>query len=79
MFSMNDSPIYERLGADLEQRKKGNLFRTPGISGKGVRIDLSTNSYLALHENAEVITEAEKLAASGISIPAAFFEHSLNV
>ena len=59
---MNDSPIYERIGAELEERKKGNLFRSPGASGKGVRIDLSTNSYLALHDNAEVAAEARNLA-----------------
>lgn len=58
---MNDSPIYERLDAELEERKRKNLFRTLGPSGKGPRIDLSTNSYLALHENAEVAANAKLL------------------
>ena len=58
---MNDLPIYKRITAELEKRKKENLFRTPGSSGKGVRIDLSTNSYLALHDHPEVAEEARKL------------------
>ena len=61
MFFMNDSPICERLAAELEERKKGNLLRSPGVSGNGVRIDLSTNSYLALHENQNVASEAKNL------------------
>jgi 8-amino-7-oxononanoate synthase len=64
---MNDSPIYRRIDAELVERKKGNLFRTPGGSGKGVRIDLSTNSYLALHENAVVAADARKLSAGCFS------------
>jgi 8-amino-7-oxononanoate synthase len=59
---MNDSPLYNRLRDDLDERKRGDLFRTAGLSGKGVRIDLSTNSYLALHNNADVQAEAEYLA-----------------
>jgi 8-amino-7-oxononanoate synthase len=61
MFFMNDSPICERLAAELEERKKGNLLRSPGVSGNGVRIDLSTNSYLALHEDQNVAAEARDL------------------
>jgi len=58
---MNDSPIYERIDAELEERKKKDLFRSPGASGRDMRIDLSTNSYLALHENMEVASEAGNL------------------
>jgi 8-amino-7-oxononanoate synthase len=61
MFSMNDSPIYERLDAEMGEKKKGNLFRRLGASGKDIRIDLSTNSYLALHDHPEVAEEARKL------------------
>ena len=64
---MNDSPIYARLDAELEERKKKNLFRTPGASGEGVRIDLSTNSYLNLQDNADVALEAKKLAGECLS------------
>jgi 8-amino-7-oxononanoate synthase len=59
---MNDSPIYERIAAELEERKKRNLFRSPGASGNGMRMDLSINSYLTLHDNAAVAEEARKLA-----------------
>jgi 8-amino-7-oxononanoate synthase len=58
---MNDSPLYNRLRNDLDERKRGDLFRTAGPSGKGVRMDLSTNSYLALHDNADVRAEADYL------------------
>ncbi len=59
---MNESPLYERLARELDERKGLGLFRSPGESGAGVRLDLSTNSYLALHDNAEVRAEAERLA-----------------
>jgi 8-amino-7-oxononanoate synthase len=64
---MNDSPICRRIEAELVERKKGNLFRTPGNSAKGVRIDLSTNSYLALHDNAEIAEEARQLTDGCLS------------
>jgi 8-amino-7-oxononanoate synthase len=59
---VNESPLYERLARDLDERKRLSLFRTPGESGVGVRVDLSTNSYLALQDNAEVRAEAGRLA-----------------
>jgi 8-amino-7-oxononanoate synthase len=62
MFCANESPLYERLGAELEKRKTENLFRTAGLSQKDMRIDLSTNSYLSLHTVSEVANEAALLA-----------------
>lgn len=60
---MNDSPIYDRLSAELDKLKAAGLFRTPGPSSDGVQIDLSTNSYLSLHANPNVAAQTEALAA----------------
>jgi 8-amino-7-oxononanoate synthase len=59
---MNDSSLYDRIGAELDERKKKGLLRALAAPGSRARIDLSTNSYLALHENTDVASEAEYLA-----------------
>jgi|WetSurMetagenome_2_1015567.scaffolds.fasta_scaffold00027_17 8-amino-7-oxononanoate synthase len=64
---MNDSPIYDRLHAELSKRKTLGLFRRRGASLSDARVDLSTNSYLALHDNPDVRLEAERLTDSCFS------------
>ncbi len=59
---MNETPLHDRIRGELDERKDLNLFRTIGKSGAGVGIDLSANSYLALHDNAEIRAEADRLA-----------------
>jgi len=59
---MNESPMYSRLGAELEDKKSRGLFRAAGPSPLGAAIDMSTNSYLSLHADPEVQSEAEYLA-----------------
>lgn len=64
---MNDSPIYDRLDAELDRRRSLGLFRTVGPSAFGARLDLATNSYLSLHTDPEIRSEAERLAGSCFS------------
>jgi 8-amino-7-oxononanoate synthase len=58
-------PIFDRISRELDERRALHLLRAipepPGTSPK--RIDLATNSYLALHDNAAVTAEAGRLAA----------------
>jgi 8-amino-7-oxononanoate synthase len=60
---MNNSPIYERIEKILTEKKQSDLFRTISPSAGTYAIDLSTNSYLWLHKNAEVAEEASRLIA----------------
>jgi 8-amino-7-oxononanoate synthase len=54
-------PLAERLSQELEERRRNGLLRIiPGP--RQTAIDLSTNSYCALHLNTEVAAEAQKLA-----------------
>ena len=64
---MNDSPLYGRLDAELDERRKQGLFREIRPYEKGAVIDLSTNSYLALHADADVASEARHLADNRFS------------
>jgi 8-amino-7-oxononanoate synthase len=61
---MNSSPMYERITRQLDDRRNTNLFRcvVPYRSDSGRRIDCSTNSYLGLHANGTVKTDALQLA-----------------
>jgi 8-amino-7-oxononanoate synthase len=58
---MNTSPIYERIIKDLDQRYEQDLFRKIEPCSGRPPINLSTNSYLALHANQEVIAAAKIL------------------
>lgn len=64
---MNNSPIYERIIRDLNFRRQHDLFRSISSQTAERVIDLSTNSYLALHANQEVIYDACKLANGNFS------------
>jgi 8-amino-7-oxononanoate synthase len=64
---MNESPIYDRIKSELDGRKKESRFRMVAAPGNRRPIDLSTNSYLALHANEEVAAEARYLADSCFS------------
>jgi 8-amino-7-oxononanoate synthase len=62
-------PLFERLSKDLDDRKLGGLLRKipeAGPSALSGAIDLSTNSYLALHANGEVAEAAQKLAGGAL-------------
>jgi 8-amino-7-oxononanoate synthase len=64
---MNESRLFDRIKSELEFRKKENRFRTVPETGKSRPIDLSTNSYLALHANEDVAAEAKYLADDCLS------------
>jgi 8-amino-7-oxononanoate synthase len=58
---MNNSPIFHRIETEIDSRKKENRFRTVAEPGSQRRIDLATNSYLALQASEEVAAEAKYL------------------
>jgi 8-amino-7-oxononanoate synthase len=64
------SPLRDRLSRELDQRRSQGLFRSFPVAGdnqNGAAIDLSTNSYLDLHKNAEIRSEALRLAGGDLS------------
>ena len=58
---MNKSPIYDRIGKILSEKKQSFLFRTIPSSIELCDIDMSTNSYLWLHKEPEVARAAKAL------------------
>jgi 8-amino-7-oxononanoate synthase len=59
-------PLADRLSRELDERRSKGLLRSlPGHRSQA--IDLSTNSYLALHLDAEVATAALKLADGSLN------------
>jgi 8-amino-7-oxononanoate synthase len=63
---MNVSPIYDRVERKLDEQRNRELFRTTRPFKSSDEIDLSTNSYLALHANADVIAMAKTLINDNI-------------
>ena len=60
---MKNSPIYERLDKALHKRQEERQFRSiPSFTNNNDVIDLSTNSYLSLHKNEEVLQTAHQLS-----------------
>lgn len=58
---MKSTAIYDRIERDLSNARQKNLFRSiPGYD-RTVHADLSSNSYLSLHTNPQVASEAFKL------------------
>ena len=53
-MSLKNNPILERIERTLAEKREQGLYRILAKPAE-VRIDLSTNSYLCLHENREVI------------------------
>jgi 8-amino-7-oxononanoate synthase len=64
---MNHSPIYNRIEKLLDTKKEQHLFRTLAQPQLSTFIDMSTNSYLGLHENKDVAQAACKLAGTQLS------------
>lgn len=64
---MNTSPIYDRISKDLTKRHEQDLFRSIRPSDVKMPIDLSTNSYLALHTEPEIIQHALELTGGNLS------------
>jgi 8-amino-7-oxononanoate synthase len=58
---MKHSPIHDRIAAALKERRDRQLFRRTASFDPSCTIDLSTNSYLALQDNPEIIAAARKL------------------
>jgi 8-amino-7-oxononanoate synthase len=56
-------PLAERLSHELDERRRNGLLRIIP-EHRPHQIDLSTNSYLALHLNAGVAAEAQRLAGT---------------
>ncbi len=63
------SPIYNRIVEKLEERRKNGLFRTikPVSEAMSDVIDCSSNSYLGLHLNETVASEALRLSGNRLS------------
>jgi 8-amino-7-oxononanoate synthase len=64
------APLLERLEQDLECRRRDGLFRSllPACATPdAATINLSTNSYLCLHENPEVMRDSQHLAGNVLS------------
>jgi len=61
---MNASPIYDRINKSLVGKKDAHLFRTTAQPNEQCLIDLSTNSYLALHTNEDVAKSARELTGN---------------
>jgi 8-amino-7-oxononanoate synthase len=62
-------PLFERIERELADRREKSLLRAIGNPRPRTPagcIDLSTNSYLALHENTAVASEAARLAAGSL-------------
>jgi len=59
---MRTVPVLDRITRQLAERRSSGLFRaTAGYRGTTGILDLSTNSYLGLHENSEIAAEAAQL------------------
>jgi 8-amino-7-oxononanoate synthase len=64
------SPLHDRIERELDERRDQGLFRSFPVAGdnqNGATIDLSTNSYLDLHKNTEIRSEALRLAKGDLS------------
>ena len=64
---MNTSPIYDRISKDLKNRHELDLFRSIRSADVKAPVDLSTNSYLALHAEPEIIKQARELTGDNLS------------
>ena len=64
---MNTSPIYDRISKDLKNRHEQELFRSIRSADVKAPVDLSTNSYLALHAEPEIIQQARELTGDNLS------------
>lgn len=72
---MNNTPLYDRIERSLTERKSQSMFRSVKTFSGRQSIDLSTNSYLALHSIPEITAEAERLAVKrSPSLPAGDLE-----
>lgn len=58
-----NGPLAERLSRELDERRRSGLLRSIP-EHRPQAIDLSTNSYLALHRNTEIAAEAQRLAGT---------------
>ena len=63
---MNMSSIYNRIEKTLLQKKEAHLFRTTAPYNAPSGIDLSTNSYLWLHENEQVARATRALMGENL-------------
>jgi 8-amino-7-oxononanoate synthase len=57
---VNNSPIFDRISKTLSEKRQASLFRTLAEPDASFDIDMSTNSYLWLHANAEVAKAAKE-------------------
>jgi 8-amino-7-oxononanoate synthase len=77
---MNNTPIYDRIERLLTERSHQSMFRSvKSFSGQSP-IDLSTNSYLALHDNIQILDDVRSLTgttACGNLASRLVAEHSL--
>jgi 8-amino-7-oxononanoate synthase len=63
---MNTSPIYDRINRALTRRREQDLFRSIHFTDVKTPIDLSTNSYLALNAEPQIIHHALELTKENL-------------
>jgi 8-amino-7-oxononanoate synthase len=63
---MNNTPLYDRIERSLKERTSQSMFRSVKTFTGQPSIDLSTNSYLALHDNAAILDNARSLTGSKV-------------
>lgn len=63
---MNNTPLYDRIERSLKERTSQSMFRSVKTFTGRPSIDLSTNSYLALHDNAAILDTARSLTGTNV-------------
>lgn len=61
---MNNTPLYDRIERSLAERKSHSMFRSVKPIICRPSIDLSTNSYLALHDNEQILADTRSLTGT---------------
>jgi 8-amino-7-oxononanoate synthase len=64
---MKNPAIIERIERELSGREAEKLFRRTAAAEQNGHLDLSTNSYLRLESNPQVLEQARKLAAGELA------------
>ena len=64
---MSENPIMKRIERELYRRKAGGLLRATPREMPTDLLDMSTNSYLSLHKNVEINSEAMELCGGNLA------------
>jgi len=63
---MNNTPLYDRIERSLTERKSQSMFRSVKTFSGQPAIDLSTNSYLALHDDVQILEDVRSLTGTTV-------------